>query len=654
MAILQAVKWKEDRKRDFAAYITHEISNCIGDRGPLEAKWRDAIVQHRAALPKTEKEFPWPGASNLEFPLTAIHSDPVLADFMQTIHAPAEYWTVTANREDRIEHAQPLTEFMKKAERGFLNMRQVNERALLDMVVLGTAIYKNHWLHERKSVRDYKRNGNNDLEIQKVVRTKSQPLIEHIPLQHFLIPADAWNIDPDAPIGGARWVAQRLEFTPSQLRVRSEGETPLAPSYDRDGVDLVLAFEVSRANSVDDKIRQLEEYTPFDEKRIYLHEVWARFDVDGDGVDEDVVAIVHYESQTILRTLYNPFLHGKRPFHRSRYLPYFGFYGMGMSEQLEWAQLTATKLLNATIDNVMLANTRMFGVPQNYGMQDTPIFPGKQWVLGPNEQIQEVKLGEVYPSIFTIQGQVLQLAELRSGSNELRSGDISSLPSRTPATSLLEVMRQGNKRFDMIHADFRKVHDGMGEELFQNFAQKYLEDPFRWQEYCQKAIGEEDAAKVIEVFAEGVHEFPEYYGVTTTATSAMVNKEAEKQQFLGMLQILSQVYGQLIQTTQLLQQIPPGSPTYETAAAAYNAGVELTARLLEKFDVQNPEKYLGNLQAIAGMLASQGSGQNAALMQSGLQGDPMAAMMGGGGGAIPGVVPPAGLPQDALASIFGL
>lgn len=648
MPVLEAIRFPSvEAKRHFSEWVTYEIRNTQGDRAALERKWSDAIVQHRAALPKGEKQFPWPGSSNLEFPLTAIHADPVLADFMQTIHAPSDYWTVVANRKDRVETAAPLTELMRRVERGFLKMRQVNERALLDMIVLGTSIYKNHWLHERKSVRDYGRpDARGERSIEKVVKVKSHPLIEHIPLQHFYIPADAWNIDPDAPIGGARWVAQRIDLTPSQLRVRAKGETPSAPAYDSAAVEIALSFETTPEDSIADKVRTLEEFSPFHERRITLYEVWARFDIDGDGVEEDVVAIVHLPSGEILRALHNPFLHGKRPFHRTRYLPTFGFYGMGMSEQLEWAQLTATKLLNATIDNVMLANTRMFGVPQNYNIGDNLIFPGKTWVLGPQEQIQEIKLGEVYPSIFQIQGQILQLAEQRTGISEIRQGNLSGLPSRTPATSLLEIVRQGNKKPDMIHADFREVHDEIGTQVFQNLAQRYAEDRFRWEQYCTQALGAEDAAKVLPVLAEGVHAFPEFYGVSTTATSAMVNKEVEKQSFLGLLQIMSQVYGQLIQTTQFMQQTPPGSPSYETAAAAYSSGVELMSRLLEKFDIQNPDKYLGNLQAIAGMLQSQGANQNASLAMSGLQGAP--------GGMAAGGIDPALLNQSQIGQLLGL
>jgi hypothetical protein len=628
MPILEQVRWPKDRKMQFATWITSELLNTEGDRTTLDKKWSDEIVQWRAALPKTQKDFPWPGASNLEFPLTAMHSDPVYADFMQTLHMPEEYWSVVANRPDRVDYAHPMTEFFKRVEQQYVKMRTVNSRALLDNNILGTAVYKNHWLYERKKVRDYEGEGVERKVAQKV-KIRSHPFVEPVPLQHFWIPADAWDIDPDAPIGGARWVAQEIYLTRNQLIARATAESPFAPNYDKEAVAKIIAFETEIQNTVDAKIREQEQFQPFKERKIRLYEVWARFDVDGDDVDEDVVVLVHRETQTVVRALYMPFLHGGRPFFRTRYLPTFGFYGLGLAEADRWAQLTATKLLNAIVDNVMLSNMQMFTAPRGSGIQPgEPIYPSKIWMVGPDEEIKALPMGQVRSDIFQTLGQVLQFSDQRVSVSELRQGDISNLPSRTPATSLMSVLREGNKRFDMILADFREVHGRMGTQMVQNLGQWYQEDPVRWQKYCRNVLGDEDAQKVIETLSGSIHELPEEFGINVTATSAAVNKEIEKQEFVGLLQILADVYRQLIETAAVLQnpQTPAGTPVYETAAAAYASGVELMGRLLEKFDVQNPREYLGNIEGLASQLQSQGA-------QPGMQslGAPLAAPMGGAG-----------------------
>jgi hypothetical protein len=210
-------------------------------------------------------------------------------------------------------------------------------------------------------------------------------------------------------------------------------------------------------------------------------------------------------------------------------------------------------------------------------------------------------------------------------------------------------MQESNKRFDMILADFRNVHDALGLSLVQNIAQAYQEDGFTWDRYCRAALGDEDAEYVIETLTQSVHELPETFGVSVTATSAMLNKEAEKAQFIGMLQTLSQIYGELMQLSQVFMQVPSGTPLYETAAAAYTAGTELTARILEKFDVQNPEAYLGNLKQIAQQISAQGQ-----QMGSGAQ--PAAYGAGGGAGPLqaPGGIAPPLLGQDQIGALLGL
>jgi hypothetical protein len=172
-------------------------------------------------------------------------------------------------------------------------------------------------------------------------------------------------------------------------------------------------------------------------------------------------------------------------------------------------------------------------------------------------------------------------------------------------------MAQGSKRFSMILNDTRDVHGEMGLRITQNIAQFYDDDPQRWTQFCTEALGPEDAQKVIEVLSGQVSEIEAAFGVSVTATSQMVNKEAEKQNFIGMLQITTQVYGQLVQTAMAMQQMPPGTPAYESAAAAYSGGVNLLQRLLERFDMQDSTAFIGNMATIASQLT--GAGQQAGM-----------------------------------------
>ena len=229
------VQFSKGRLDNLKSWLHNELSNCLGDRGALESKWRSQIIQHRArVMGDGTCDVPYIGASDIEMPLAAIHSDPVYADFLQTLHAPKDFWSVSALRPDGVDQAKPLQEFLSLVEARDIKMRRVNQRAMLDMVVHGTCIYKNHILHERKKVQDYNAAG----EIEDVVKIKYQPLVEAVPLRDFFIPAYAWNIDAD-DVGGAPWIAQRYRLTGSQFKLAAKSGPPYLPAYDKKAAGIV-------------------------------------------------------------------------------------------------------------------------------------------------------------------------------------------------------------------------------------------------------------------------------------------------------------------------------------------------------------------------------------------------------------------------------
>jgi hypothetical protein len=652
MPLLSEVQWAPGRMDEFSSWMTKELTNAQGDRAGLERDWADYIVQWRAKMPNGVKDFPWPGASNLEFPLTAMHADPIYADLLQTTWQPADPFHVKSRRPDRNAHANALRQLLTRLNEDFLDLRNVSMRAFLDLVVLGTCVYKVHWRHTVRKGRDYDENG----EIIERHFTESRPIVETIPLQHFWIPANSWDIDPDATVGAARWVAQEFWLTENELNSKKEQVgTLVEPAWNAANVDLVLNHIKDKrsqtgsndGNVVDNKIQQEDNYIPSSDFKVRLFEIWSRFDVDGDGVDEDVVTLYHLETGLVVRALHNPFLHGKRPFEAARYLPNFGFYGIGVAEVDDWAQTTTTNLLNGLLDNVTLVNSRMFGAPLGSNVDpDEPIYPGKIWFLGEGEKIQEIRMGDVYQSLPQSMFSIMQWADTRVGSNEIRQGNISGLPSRTPATSLIQSLEQGNKRFDMILGNLRDRELGsIGIKTLQLFAQYLREDPVRWTTWLQGALGPQDTKLVLEALTSvSPEELPLQFGVTITATSALANKEADKQAFLGLIQILAQVMPQLLQLTQVIEQSPPGSLTNDTAQRMFAGSVDMLSKLLERFDIENAEDLVPNAQAIIAGLQAQASGINAGT--AGLV-TPPAPEVGRGAA-------PSGLGPEQLGALFGI
>lgn len=593
MPAFRQVEWGKGRKDAFRSYLHTELTNCLGDRGKLESKWRSQVIQWRARVTGDGScDVPYIGALDLEVPLTDMHVQPVLADFMQSLHAPKDFWSLVALRSDAVEQASPLQEFLSLVERRDIKMRRVNQRTLLDVVVHGTGVYKDSILHDRKKVQDYNQAGS----VESVIKLKFQPMVEHVPLRDFFIPAYAWNIDPD-DVGGAPWVGHRFYLNRSQFKQRANAESPFLPAFEKKAAAAVETWEtnIQGQDVVKAIVQQEDEYVPWREDKVTLYEIWVRFDVDGDGIDEDVVAVWHHDTREVLRATHVPLIHGKRPFEAGKYLPFFGFYGLGMAEADQWAQLAISRLFNGAVNNAELANTVMLGVPLGANiMPDESIYPGKIWPLGSGEKISEVRMGQPYPGIFELISGVSQWAEQRTAISELRQGNISSLPSRTPASTVLQLLGESNKRFDMIMANLR---DGplsnIGQRVLQNVIQISKDDP-RYIALAIQALGEKDGSVVAGILQGPVQDIESNFGVSVTATSSKVNKEIDKQNLTGLAQFNAQVYPALMQYAQALVQLGAAPPELitNTLQAAFNGTSEFQKRLIEAYDIQNPEQYL--------------------------------------------------------------
>lgn len=641
MALLSEVEWGPGRKDAFISWIHHELHNTLADRADLEREWENSLLQWRAKLTQEELDFPYPGASNYEMPLTAMHTDPVYADMMQSLHAPRDYWSPSARRADRTDHASALRRGMTALDTKYLKMKRVNGKAFLDQIILGTGIYKNSWRSERQGKRRYLPDGSSKRDLI----TISQPTIVHNPIQRIFFPASAWSTDFDAQ-GGTRWIAEEFRFNEEEFDRLRRGSDELV-GWDKDAADNVKTHFVEEEEKVRRITQEEDAFKPFDQKHVRIYETWARFDTRGDGVWEDIVVQFHLDGPWILRAIYFPNAHGKHPYHFTNYLPGFGIYGIGMAEIDAWAQEGTTDLLNAQIDNARLSNTRMYTAPQGSEFQSgAGIYPGKTWYLGPDEKVGEVRLSDQYASGFALLGNLMQFSELRSGVNDLRQGDISSLPSRTPATSLMTLMQEGNKRFDMVHSGVRDIHSEMGLRMLQNTAQRAQEDPEKWVNFFAQQLGERDTQKIMEVLGTpGVDSLEEAFGFDVTATSAQVNKDAEKNNFISMLQVTQQIYQALIQTALLISQVQDPL-VQESAKAAYTSGVDILAQLFERFDIPNPQEHIGKLEAVAAQLDEDPNAQ----------GGDLASLLGGGGlGTLgSGGGPPQSLDPQSLASILGL
>jgi len=352
-----------------------------------------------------------------------------------------------------------------------------------------------------------------------------------------------------------------------------------------------LDRESQDSEPVQDKIREGDQLRPSVDRKIELYEICARYDADDDGIDEDIMVIWHQRSGTVLRAIHNPFWHGKWPYEVAQYIKTFSLLGKGIASMNEYAQAVASRLLNCQVDNALLANTKVYAGPEGYEYMGpgTTVYPGKYFPLRPGEQLTSIGMSDIYPSTFALLSQLQEWAEARTSVSELRTGNVSGLPSRTPATTVLSLLQEGNKKFDMIMGNLRSgALANIGKRTLQMIAQRHQQGSTRWEKLARDTLGD-DADAVVQVLSLEQAAIEEGFGIDVTATSGQVNREVQKQNLVGLAQFYAQAGAQLIQ---LVQMIGDQQLMMRTALGIYSGGRELMMRLLEAYEIQNPERYV--------------------------------------------------------------
>jgi hypothetical protein len=495
----------------------------------------------------------------------------------------------------------------------------VNKRAVLEMCKLGTAIYKTGWTYEKRKVRMYDAMGKPTA----VWKTRSLPFVDHVRLADFVIPPEAYAIDPDAQ-GGAAWVAERMRVSPDRLRMLAKATAPNLPNIGDTVLDIILRWEESSPTEYDSHV-QKRDYLRFANeppteplipnqvqigagglgkvRQIELWEVHVRVPTKADDEFDDVVVLWHHPTRSIVRATFNPYAHGQRPYEAVRYFPGEGFYGIGVCKQKENFQRIISNLYNYSTDGAMLGNAMMLGAQAGSNIAPgEPIYPGKVFITDgdPSKSLFPIKLGSLDASLQSLIAMTQTYGERRSGVSDIQLGNINELPGRTPATTMVSLLQEGKRRPDLTIKDMR--YEGLsrvGLRVIQ-MLQQYTTMPrdVGGQKLLQvmiESLGLPEGEHLAKQLTLPLESAETGLGVTISATSGTSNKEIDKQDTLALIQLAAQVAPQILQFTQMYVQAaaqPGMEPVAQVALGAANGLTELYRRALEQRDVRDAEKII--------------------------------------------------------------
>jgi hypothetical protein len=599
----------EETENRLVMWLDDEIRKCLSERDGLIEDW-ERWQRDYWAVPETKiKNFPFERAANIVVPLTAIAVEAVFARLINTVFSVKPLWSIRPRSLSWADDA-PVVEKWLQSEvenENSLDMYRFASHALMEYVKLGTSVGKTGYERElRKSIRQ-----GPDGEEPFWVEVKNGPVVDYVPLANFLIRMA--EHDPQQ----ASWVGEEHEFSWTQLKRMSQ-----SGRMDSKAIEKIRAYwQTSRDSAMGssagyhEKLDEHQSTEPIWNERFDVTEVWASFDVDGDGTDEEIVIDFHRPSRTILSIRYNWYADLRRPYRHGVFIPVEGrFYGLGIGKQNEQFQEEMTTIHRQRLDNATLANMRMIKVRRGLGYSaDEPIFPGKMWFVNDHRDVEPIQMSEVYPSSYANEESILRHSERRTGVNEVLLGQPHSGTPGT-ATDMMTRLAEGTKKYDMVLRNVRRWWGLIGSDVLSGFQQFGTQNRHFF-------LFEEKGEKVERILRMPQELVVHGAAIELTVTDSTTNRQVEQQQWMGLFRLVTEYYRSVIELSQILQN---PQITARLAERALSASDFAAKRLFESFNIVDYEPLL--------LLEEE--------MNGGMNGD---AAVAGSAGGLGGPVPTTGM-----------
>lgn len=412
----------EDKLAHLIEMHLSTIDSLLAER---REHWRKLIGMYKAQRTNPEKTFPWPGCSNIFVPELFDRVSTAAAHIYGTTIRNEPPFLVRSEfgTEEDVKIAEDIEHFITYYVRMIQKQDSYWRVHLPYLILLGTHVAK----------------------VQAVdVSPQGYPLVRIDPValgRMYAYPSvPKWK---EAPIlSDLAWLSPGTIVEWMKSGVTSEEKVKQVLTHDSVALqtDTLLGSQLVPGN-----------YVP-------IHDVYVRWQEKGPTSEYKLVrAVFHRPTNTVLWTedwadkpLPYQFVYWRRDEE--------SVFGIGMGDTLWTVQEAMNTVTNQLIDNMTLANVKMFAVPPGAGLEPgEPIFPGKVLVGVNVDKVKEVRLGDVHPSAYVVQGVIRQIMERNSAFNDTFMGmsDAVQKTRFTFAGANLNV-QQGSMRVDFNSAEFEE------------------------------------------------------------------------------------------------------------------------------------------------------------------------------------------------------
>jgi hypothetical protein len=559
-------------------YLRRRITGLKEGLQPLHEtklpKWRKA---YESVPQEPIREFPFHNASNLVVPIIAIHSDTLLARVMSAIIKTRPLWVckVLGNHPDApLDLKESLEEFLAFVglEPQELDLYRVYHEFFAEAIKFGTSVLKLPWVQEVEDQVEMAGDGSG-----KPVWTKRTmyegPRPEKLAFEDFYYPVNAKTLE------GMDFKAHKVRLQRHTLEERA-----YRGIYDKEETKVVLQSPdiTSPDKNQQDKQQSAGMSTEQGYQEWHVYECWFRYRVGSRYCR--LIVWFHERTTAILRAYFQyyptePFV-SARLFYRDDMYPGYGF-----CETLGMLQEEISQIHNNRRDNSTVANTKVWRVsPDSKLHQGYQIFPSAM-LPAEKDEIEPLDSGQVSPMTIDEERLTLELADRRSGVSPPQQGAGAGFNTKRgiyTAMGTLSILQEGNNRTDLNISDIRYAHAKIGRILAQQYAVFGVED-------SKLASFGKDAPKIraaLDAVKNGT------WAIPIQSSTASINREVEKQNFLMLTQVFSRHYQMVAGILQAISNpaLPENMRKYLTDTT--RAADHLMRTVSKLFDIDEPDRVV--------------------------------------------------------------
>jgi len=548
---------KSFNEDDFISYLCETLDNIKKDRKEIDPLFDEFYKDWRDI--KDKKIFPWIGCANWSVPVTSTHTDSIIPRIVEGIFDINPPVKVKALNNTSFEYRDSIRAFMNWDLETHPELMEQIWYFIQNTVIYGTGFNKSYFEQERgmktRYIEAYSVNGEiirdsegEIIEVSDIVSQaydqqgvqyeivelkekiegwkKYNPTNRTLDIKDVLFSSDAENIK-DAWDNGI--IAVKFFETKDDLRKRlKQGDNELYKNLSKIKIKNISNEKDDR--ELDDRERAKKYQHAYKTKKIPFYEVYCNYDIDGDGFNEKVVAIIHLETKTLLGYEEFPYEPEKCPIVAGYIKPVHGcVFGIGIPEMLYDTKREIDALHNARTDRNAINNNKplMYTDASGFNPDIHKFGPGRNWEMD-SIMPEDIRFLDAPNNEYNSQKEedlVLQYAQKRSGITDHMVG-VADSKNKT-ATGIMALIKEGNILFRHY---IRWISLAIGEildlrwALYRQFWGEAADDEVN--EWVQEILDNPDNP----LSNEGLEAFKQHMNVYMTAYKESKDYELTKAQ----------------------------------------------------------------------------------------------------------------------------